>query len=622
VNEKFKGIQDAHILIITPESLESLLTSSRLSAKEIFQQLEYIVVDEIHYFAASPRGYQLISLINRVSRYSCFDTVKVGLSATVENKEAILSFLTNSDLETERNKVVFTRQKEIHRDIKVVEREEELSLKSVIVQKLQNNPNRKFLVFSNSRSGAEKFADDLSHDNIKVEVHHASVGKEIRKTVEKSFKQNKLQVVIATSTLELGIDIGNIDQVFFLDVPNSASSFLQRLGRSGRKSGNPKCWVQFNATRTIDVLRLLGIHYMLEMDSVESIKLFSFCPQIFAHQLISFVYENDTLSVDDFKAFSDVYCYRGMRKNDRTKTVLEYLVKQDYFYKQNKCYFPSTESLNALEKAMNKMNFVGVFSASSEYSVECKGVEIGSISYFMYEQISNNFKQKQAAEFRLANKAWRVSGVNEIQKKIYVERSNRKKIPVWYSKGPLISFDFAQAMKAKLAQSFEGVEAYLSLMTISRVAKPLIASIVETEKLLINYSELLSISSIEIGGFFVETVYTYFGDVGNYFLKSLLTVCDFKAEQHDFRMIKVRSNTGMVNSIEFQRLIFSQRDDIKSRLFVYLLDHFKGVKSIYELFGDKLGRFIPDSSKTDFVVEYLYDERIIEILRSFFKEEK
>src|SRR6056297_3511348 len=84
-NEKFKSLDDTNILIITPESLESLLTTKRIAIQEIFHQIEYIIVDEIHYFATSPRGYQLISLINRVSRYSEKPPTRIGLSATVEN---------------------------------------------------------------------------------------------------------------------------------------------------------------------------------------------------------------------------------------------------------------------------------------------------------------------------------------------------------------------------------------------------------------------------------------------------------------------------------------------------------------------------------------------------------
>lgn len=616
-NEKFKSLDDTNILIITPESLESLLTTQKTDNQEIFKQIEYIIVDEIHYFATSPRGYQLISLINRVSRYSESVPIRIGLSATVENKGDILDFLCSND--SSLKKVVVSENGQIKRDIRIIEAEDQISLEKVIQMQLQADSKKKFLVFAHSKSKVESFANALSEMDIKVEVHHASVGKEIRQTVESSFKKSKIQVVIATSTLELGIDIGDIDQVFFLDVPNSASSFLQRLGRSGRLSSNPKCWITFDKTRPDQIFKILGIHYMLEIGSVESIELYSYCPQIFAHQMLSFIYENQRLSSSDLECFLNVFCFSKLNESDSLKDIFSFLVDKDYISKEDKSYIPSTELLNILERPMYKKDFVGVFNADTEYKVTYKGNEIGSISYFMYEQILDKFKKKKPSDFSLANKAWKVDYINETTKKIVVERSNKKNIPFWFSRGESISFDFAQAIKKKLQQSFDSVDSYFNLMEITTFSKPFIQSAILEAKAMVDYSKPIDIASIESGESFLEKIYTYFGDKGNYFFKCLLEICEFEVQSDNFIQITIRSESGLLNSVPFTKLIFSGEKAIKEALFEYFFSHFKLVDHIYELFGDKLEKYIPYSVKTRFVTEYLYDERVIEILGNSFK---
>jgi len=614
-HEKIQSLDETNVLIITPESLEGLLTTQKTVNQEIFHLIEYIIVDEIHYFAASPRGYQLMSLINRVSRYSEMTPVRIGLSATVENKAEILDFLCGSD--SVEKTVVFSENGHVNRDIRIIESEDQLSLQKIIQMQLQDDSTKKFLVFANSKGRVESFAKVLSDMAIRVEVHHASVSKEIRHSVERSFKNSQIQVVIATSTLELGIDIGDIDQIFFLDVPNTASSFLQRLGRSGRKSSNPKCWIRFDKSRPDTVFKILGIHYLLETDSVESIELYPYCPQIFSHQLLSFVYENKRLSSSDLAYFLNVFCFKQLKDFDTLKDIFDYLMDKDYISKEKKSYIPSTELLNILEKPFFKMDFVGVFNSSTEYTVTYKGNDIGSISYFMYEQILDQFKKNKPSDFLLANKAWKVAYINEGTKKILVERSNKKNIPFWFSRGESISFDFAQAIKKKLQQSFHSVESYLHLMTPTAVSKPIIQSIVCEAKAMIDYDKPVHLSSVVSANAVIENIYTYFGDKGNYFFKCLLEVCGFEVKNHQFYSVYVLSEKGILHSNPFHQLVFDGEKAIKASLFDYFFSHFKVVDHVYELFGDKLAEYIPYSVKTRFVTEYLYDDRVIEILRVF-----
>ena len=226
----WKDGEPPHILMITPESLEVLLMERELSLG--LANLRYLIIDELHAFVESDRGVQMRVLLDRLDRVSGRRLQRIGLSATVGNPEEILAWLGGS-----RHGEVLVRIPAPPQPKKftfVVEGKDTIRAKALarIVR------GKKALVFVNSRSDAETVNAALAGQIDQLLVHHSSLSPETRREAEKAFLESGSACIICTSTLELGIDIGDLDVVVQVGPPPSVSSFLQRMGRSGRR-GNP-----------------------------------------------------------------------------------------------------------------------------------------------------------------------------------------------------------------------------------------------------------------------------------------------------------------------------------------------------------------------------------------------
>lgn len=227
----WKDGEAPHILMITPESLEVLLLEPDLSSD--LCNLRYLIIDELHAFVESDRGVQMRVLLDRLDRLASRNIQRIGLSATVGNPGEILSWLSGA-----RQGGALVRipapAREKHFTFVVDEREERRmqSLARLIAGK-------KALVFVNSRSDAESVTGALSGQVEHLLVHHSSLSPTLRREAETAFSGEGSACIICTSTLELGIDIGDLDVVVQVGPPGSVSSFLQRMGRSGRRGKPP-----------------------------------------------------------------------------------------------------------------------------------------------------------------------------------------------------------------------------------------------------------------------------------------------------------------------------------------------------------------------------------------------
>lgn len=220
-----------HILMITPESLEVLMGEESLARDLSFAR--YVIVDELHAFVESERGVHLKVLLDRLDLLAKRKVQRICLSATVGNPDEVLSWISG---EGNRKEVV---------QIPVAAREKRFSFRLE-----EDEPRRmealvriasgkKALVFVNSRAEAEAVGKALKGRVEHLSVHHSSLSPEIRKKAEEAFSQEGSACIICTSTLELGIDIGDLDVVVQVGPPTSVSSFLQRMGRSGRRGRAP-----------------------------------------------------------------------------------------------------------------------------------------------------------------------------------------------------------------------------------------------------------------------------------------------------------------------------------------------------------------------------------------------
>jgi ATP-dependent Lhr-like helicase len=248
-------------LLITPESLEALLIRHGHELRRILGGLQFVVVDELHAFMGTERGKQLQSLLHRIDQTLARQPRRIGLSATLGDMDAAKEFLHPDS----GKHVDLVESKEGGQELRVLvkgvlepdspplpagSREEELRdspAKIAIVGDLYMTLRRSNnLVFPNSRSEVEFYSDRLrkrcEEERVPNEFwpHHGNLAKEIREETEAALKQKELPATaICTSTLELGIDIGTVKSVVQIGPPPSVASLRQRLGRSGRRKGEP-----------------------------------------------------------------------------------------------------------------------------------------------------------------------------------------------------------------------------------------------------------------------------------------------------------------------------------------------------------------------------------------------
>ena len=248
-----RGIRP-HVLVTTPESLDVML----FRHEPVLKTARAVVIDEVHLLYNSQRGLQLSILLQRLKSETANPFQTVMLSATIGCLTDVTAFVLGSTAEAEH--LSFPSDRIIDAQIRHIAHVAEFL---ALVHKLLGKTATKLLVFANSRRECERLAGVLAHDASIAPAlctHYSSLSAELRQETEQRFASSRTAICIATSTLELGIDIGDIDAVILWGVPSGIESFLQRIGRGNRRSrkANVVCLIPDNAEEIIlDALRFL-----------------------------------------------------------------------------------------------------------------------------------------------------------------------------------------------------------------------------------------------------------------------------------------------------------------------------------------------------------------------------
>ncbi|MET9357171.1 DEAD/DEAH box helicase [Streptomyces sp. NPDC006617] len=229
------------VLLTTPESLEAMLVSTKVEHRSFFSGLRAIVVDEVHAFAGDDRGWHLLAVLERLERVAGRSVQRVGLSATVGNPEQLLTWLQGARAEQRAARIVAP-----HRDERApglpppgdvqLDYVGSLANAATVITALHRGEKR--LVFCESRKEVEELGAALRANGVTTFLSHASLSADERRRAEEAFAEARDCVIVSTSTLELGIDVGDLDRVVQIDAPSTVASFLQRLGRTGRRPGS------------------------------------------------------------------------------------------------------------------------------------------------------------------------------------------------------------------------------------------------------------------------------------------------------------------------------------------------------------------------------------------------
>ncbi len=251
------------IVVITPESLEALLARRGFALTRLFERLDYIVIDEMHVFIGSERGRQLQSLMNRLEQGLDRDIPRIGLSATLGDMNLAAAFLRPGQAKTVKFinppgkggdlRLQLKGYRRSLSDQAAIEQATDQSLRAdatcddrAIAQHLyQVMRGTNNLIFVNGRANVEKITDLLREQSEQQGVpnefwpHHGSLSKDLREDVENFLRSDQPSNVICTTTLEMGIDIGDVTSIAQVGAPFSVASIRQRIGRSGRRAGEP-----------------------------------------------------------------------------------------------------------------------------------------------------------------------------------------------------------------------------------------------------------------------------------------------------------------------------------------------------------------------------------------------
>lgn len=425
---KEKLIKDPQgVVLMTPESLEAMFVNRPYNVKHLFSQLKYVVIDEIHSFIGSDRGVQLKSLLSRLQEVNETSFSIVGLSATLGDFEEAKKFTG----EVDRTIVIRDKtSKELNAEFRFFRQiGNELPL-DLFKDMYKETRDSKVLIFPNSRGKAEEVAVKLLKISERVGghanyfSHHSSVDKQVREYVEE-FAKSKMRrnfTISCTSTLELGIDIGSVDQVVQVDAAHSIASLIQRVGRSGRREG-AKSSLLLYATEPWSLLQSLASWLLYLEGFIEPPQVNDFPYDILLHQALSITKEHSgILKLELVKKLSNNYSFR-MIPVAVIEEIIEHLIQQDLLEQLRYEVIIGIEG----EKLVNSRDFYTVFKSEEYYKVLNSGNGIGQIPYSPQVEEDENIL--------LAAKIWKIKFVDHDAKKIEVVPTADGKKPLFFGSG-------------------------------------------------------------------------------------------------------------------------------------------------------------------------------------------
>ncbi len=446
------------ILQTTPESLEGILIGRPEDVPRVFGGTKYIVIDELHALLCSDRGGQVLCQVSRLMRKAHIKPRIVGLSATIGNPALTCGLLTKCN---GRNTVCPKIPGDKLEASLLYEYFEDEKARDEYVYEAVRKKNS--LVFSNSRDETESITASLRDisekrcDSGDVLIHHGNISATLRHDAEKALRTSgRHTVVCATSTLELGIDIGKLERVVSLGTPNTVSSFLQRLGRSGRRGNIPEmlsvfCSEKDEGGEILPFALLQGIA-MTELYRREKFvepplgKKYPY--SLLCHQTISELLGSpEGLTLPELaRNILTLAPFLQIPKDDYKK-ILSGLYASDYIQKTSDGKLIAG---NACEKICADYRFYAVFREEQSYTViDENGKEIGTIP----ENVP------VGGRFTLAGRAWVCERVDAETRHIFARAAKGRLSSYWH--GSLTGIDDKVAEYASKILSEDEIYPYL-----------------------------------------------------------------------------------------------------------------------------------------------------------------
>ncbi len=570
-----------HIMATTPESLEVLLMNGSELCVNLFENIRFIVIDEIHYFANNDRGIQLMSIIERIQQYSKYDIQRIGLSATIGNPNDLLNWMQGS---SKRNQSWIQPNTNSKRKTKLFIRyvdewsEEQLQSKVIPILKQQ-----KSLFFADSRSLAEKVANTIKDLGVQSRLHHSSISKIYREQTETLLQKESELMVACTSTMELGIDVGDLDVILQYNAPNTVSSFLQRLGRTGRRIGRSAHY-EFLTVNKESLLRSISLIELAREKWVESVKIPTHAYHVLIQQIFSTIREKQGATYAQLANLIKDRTNFGSISEVNLKELIEGLLKNDYLSIVDGIYFLSDQ----LEETFSRRNFLdlcSVFETTQEFMVKYQNREVGTLDSWF---VNAFYKENEPFLFVLNGQVWKVVEIDKERFIIHANKAEKGAIPLWQGSGQKTSFAIAQQILRILS---------------SHDSFPYIDQ--DASQRLKEYRMDFQHFGMKLGMMVIEeepkgfTLNTFAGDEVNYTLATLLKHYTGAEVKSDYQKVKFK-----LKGYPYERLekIIEEIQINVTREELLELERYIGDIQIA-----KFQKYLPEFAEKSFIVEQLFD---------------
>jgi len=427
-------------LLTTPESLEVMLTSPNVDARSLFSHLKVVIVDEIHAFAGDDRGWHLLAVLERISRIAKRELQRIGLSATVGNPSMLVDWLAGS-CQRQRSVYMPPPGKAGQADVQL-DYVGSLHNAATVISRLHRGQKR--LVFIDSRSRAEQLAAELRQLQVATFVTHSSLSQEQRHRAEEAFASRDDCVIVATSVLELGIDVGDLDRVIQIDAPPTVASFLQRMGRTGRRTGTLRNCL-FLATKDETLVQAAGLLDLWSEGYIEPIEPPPLPLHVLAQQLMALALQESGIGRAEW--FNWVQAMPGFVAipPDDIEHLVNWMLKRDLLWEDAGILAIGREGENAFGRR-NFLELFSVFLSPPLFSVLHGRRELGYV-----DEATFLGKHEGPCVLLLGGRAWRVNHVDWQRRNAYVEPTEATGRTRWKGEGPGLEFRMCQAIKRVLA---------------------------------------------------------------------------------------------------------------------------------------------------------------------------